>query len=219
MVSTFIPNKMLARIFFASKSCNLKAGMGIRFLSAESGQKERAAKILKPRALITVNNAPHRVTKMKQGVRNRGGFIKVNIKNLLTGNTSEVTYLSDEMVETCNIDKIQCTFSWREGSDLVLMDAATFEEMRVDKSICDGVDKFLVEGEAVRLLKFQNKPMGIELPNVVELTVVSTDVSKASGGMCMATLNSGATLMVPDFISAGARIKVNTEEETYQEKA
>jgi len=212
---------MLARGLLANSLalvCRQRLTAGKRFFSGEV--KERALKLIKPRALITHENAPHRVTKIQQGKRGKGGgFVKALLKNLISGSTFEKTYTSDEMVEGCNLEKIPCTYSWKDGHEFVMMHETTFEEYRIEQSIISGEDKYLVEGEAVRLLRFQGKPIGVELPNVMEFTVVSMSGREGRGGTSLATLNSGATVMVPDFISEGQRIKVNTVEDTYQERA
>lgn len=181
--------------------------------------KERAGKCVRPRVILTEDNAPHKVTKIQQGKRGKGGgFVKATMKNLISGAVFEKTYSSDDIVEMSFVDKSPMQYSWTDGSHLVLMDTETFEEVRVERSICDG-EKYLVEGDPVRLLSFQGRAMGIEIPNIVELEVVSFDFNKASGATHLATLNSGCTMMVPDFIAVGQRIKVNTEDDCYVERA
>jgi elongation factor P len=123
--------------------------------------KERALKIIKPRALITFDNAPHRVTKIQQGKRGKGGgFVKAMLRNLITGSLFEKTYTSDEMVEGCELEKIPCTYTYKDGNEFVMMHETTFEEYRIDAIDIAGEDKYLVEGEGVRLLRFQGKPIG-----------------------------------------------------------
>lgn len=192
--------------------------MGVRFMAGEV--KERALKMIKPRALITHDNAPHRVTKIQQGKRGKGGgFVKAMLRNVITGSLFEKTYTSDEMVEGCELEKLPCTYTYRDGGEFVMMHETTFEEHRIDANDIANDHKWLVEGEGVRLLRFQGKPIGIELPNVMEFTVVSMTGREGRGGTLQAHLNCGASVMVPDFINEGQRIKVNTVDETYQERA
>ena len=150
---------MLARNLLARTS-SVGLSMGLRFMSGEV--KERALKIIKPRALITHDNAPHRVTKIQQGKRGKGGgFVKAMLKNLITGALFEKTYTSDELVEGCQLEKLPCTYTYRDGHEFVMMHETTFEEYRIEASIISGEDKYLVEGEGVRLLRFQGKPIGV----------------------------------------------------------
>jgi elongation factor P len=218
-------NKIFAR---ASSSCYQRTVIprlcqgSLRLMSG--GQKERARNAIKPRALITVDNQPYRVSKIQQGKRGKGGgFVKATMKNLKTGATQEKTYTSDEMVEMANLDKSSVTYSWNDDAtgDLVFLDGTTYEEVRVARDMVDNA-KYLVEGREVKILSFQGIPFGVELPTICEYDIVSVDATKSTGNTGMqvhpATLESGATIMVPSFITDG-RIKVNTEEDKYVERA
>eukprot|EP00605_Chrysophyceae_sp_TOSAG23-4_P001285 GSChrysophyteH1.ASY1.ANO1.1397.1 assembled CDS len=211
-LTTSRPNRSF---FGISKLC-------LRFMS---GQKERARNAVKPRALLTIDNQPYRVTKIQQGKRGKGGgFVKASMKNLKSGVTMEKTYTSDEIVELANLDKADVTFSWRDESaqELVLLDTDSYEEVRIGADLVDNA-KYLVEGREAKLLTFQGTPFGIEIPLVSEFDVVSIDVTKSTGNTGMqthpATLESGAIVQVPTFITSGMRIKVNTEEDKYLERA
>jgi elongation factor P len=188
-------------------------------LMATRGLKEKASKAVKPRALLVVDDIPHRVTKITQGKRGKGGgFVKATLKNLSTGFSHESTYTSDEQVEIANMDISTAQFSWDDGVELVFLDTSTFDEIRVGKGDIDNA-KFLVEGSEARLIRFRNKVIGVDLPKVCEFEVVSVDSSATWQGNQPATLNSGAVVMVPMFIKEGQRIRVNTEDANYVEKA
>ena len=204
---------------------SLSHPLGVGLIRLMSGQKERARIAVKPRALITENNQPHRVTKIQQGKRGKGGgFVKANLKNMMTGNTTEKTYTSDEMVELAHLEKSTVTFSWVDDStkELVLMDTTTFEEVRVLHSSVDCA-KYLSEGQEVLMLSFQDQPFDLEIPKVCEFVIESIDPSKSTGNTGSQThpaiIGSGAVVQVPIFVTAGMRIKVNTEENTYVERA
>ena len=74
---------------------------------------------------------------------------------------------------------------------------------------------FLREGQAVKLLKFRDRVIGVELPDTIECTVEDTE-SGASG--TVAVLDTGARLSVPEFVKPGSRIRVNTSERAYIER-
>jgi len=96
------------------------------------------------------------------------------------------------------------------------MNNETFEEVRVP---VDDVDNkaFLVEGQNVKLLKFRDNVIGVELPNIYEYTVVKVDDSMQ--GKEIATLNNGTEINVPSFVKVGQKIKVNTMDATYVGRA
>jgi elongation factor P len=191
--------------------------LGVRFLS----MKEKAIKAVKPRALLTVDNAPYQVRKIQQGKRGKGGgFVKATMKNLITGITTEKTYTSDETVEVASIDRTKVQYTYSDGDDIVFMNTETFDEIRVNKSVIEHESKYLVEGSDVVLMEFQGTPFGIDLPTIMEFTIESVDPTsgRATSGEHPATLEGGAIVMVPNFIDAGVRVKVNVDEDKYVER-
>ena len=96
------------------------------------------------------------------------------------------------------------------------MNNETYEEVRVP---VDDVDNkaFLVEGQNVKLLKFRDNVIGVELPNIYEYIVTKVDDSLQ--GKELATLNNGTVINVPSFVKVGQKIKVNTLEASYVGRA
>ena len=96
------------------------------------------------------------------------------------------------------------------------MNNETFEEVRVP---VDDVDNkaFLVEGQNVKLLKFRDNVIGVELPNIYEYIVTKVDDSLQ--GKELATLNNGTVINVPSFVKVGQKIKVNTQDASYVGRA
>jgi elongation factor P len=181
--------------------------------------KERAGKGIRPGVAIIVDDAPHRVSKIIQGKRGKGGgFIRATMKNLISGQTFEKTYTSDEVVEFADLEKETATYSWEDSDNYMFMSSQTFEEIPVPKSEVDN-GSFLLGGLEVKLLKFRDGVIGVELPIVQEYTVVSIDGAGQSGDVHPATLDSGAVVMVPLFVGEGTKIRVNTAEGTYVERA
>ena len=181
--------------------------------------KERAGKGIRPGVAIIVDDAPHRVSKIIQGKRGKGGgFIRATMKNLLSGQVFEKTYTSDEVVEFADLEKETATYSWEDSDNYMFMSSETFEELSVPKSEVDN-GSFLLGGLEVKLLKFRDGVIGVELPTVQQYTVVSVDGARQSGDEHPATLDSGAVVMVPLFVGEGTKIRVNTAEGTYVERA
>ena len=115
--------------------------------------KERAGKGIRPGVAIIVDDAPHRVSKITQGKRGKGGgFIRATLKNLLSGQTFEKTYTSDEVVEFADLEKETATYSWEDSDNYMFMSSQTFEEIPVPKSEVDN-GTFLLGGLEVKLLK------------------------------------------------------------------
>ena len=178
----------------------------------KSTLKVRARDLIKPGECVVHDGAPHKVVGITQGKRGKGGgFVRAKLKNLMTSNTYEITYTSDEMVEHAQMEKQTVHFSWDDGSEYVFMNQTTFEEVRILK---DDVDKasFLLENVDIVIRSYKGKTVMVELPIICEYKVVSVNGNTAE-------LNSGAQITVPPFVEAGMKIRVNTQDEKYVERA
>jgi elongation factor P len=137
-----------------------------------------------------------------------------------TGNTVEKTFKAGEQVEDAVLEKAQMQHTYMDGSDFVFMNMETYEEERINaKALGHHVVNYMMEGLIVEVLKHNQDILGIELPKSMTLTVAQTDPgvkgNTVQGGTKPATLETGATVMVPLFINEGEKIVVNTEENKY----
>lgn len=108
--------------------------------------KERAGKSIRPGCAIIIDSQPHRCSKMVQGKRGKGGgFIKATLKNLITGNTYEKTFTSDEIVEHADLERRGVTYSWADDTNYYFMDLETFEEIVIQHKNVEYGD-YLVAG-------------------------------------------------------------------------
>lgn len=124
---------------------------------------DRAIKVVKLGNLIKIAEGPHRVLKIVQGKRGKGGgFVKATLQHVFNGARFEKTFTSDESVEEAFYEKNKAQFSWEEGDQLVFLDSESFEEIRVDKKAADVGMKF-VDGDVYKLMKCEGRYIGIEL--------------------------------------------------------
>lgn len=143
------------------------------------GVKERAGKSVRPGCTLVIDNVPHRVTKIQQGKRGKGGgYVSAKMKNMVTQLNTEKTFTSDETVEHADLDREAVQFAWRDGDNFVFISTVSFEEIRIPKDDVDN-NEFIKEGQEVKLLKFRDTLIGVELPKIVEYTVASLDGSKS----------------------------------------
>lgn len=123
---------------------------------------DRAIKVVKLNALIKLDNGPHKVLKITQGKRGKGGgFVKAKLQHLFTGASFEKTFLSDENVEEAYFEKKWAQYSWTDGDEHVFLDEKTFEEVRMKKDQADG--QTFKEGERYKLVQCEGKFIGIDL--------------------------------------------------------
>jgi elongation factor P len=124
---------------------------------------DRANKVVKFNALIKLPDGPHKVLKITQGKRGKGGgFVKAKLQHLFTLATFEKTFTSDESVEEASFEKTRAQFSWTDGDTLVFLDSTSFEEIRITKEHANTNETFK-EGEIYKLLQCEGKYIGIDL--------------------------------------------------------
>ena len=149
-------------------------------------------------------------------------FVRSKLKNVETGQVVEKTFRAGEKVAKAMLDRREMQYLYKEGSDFVMMDLESYEQLPVAESaIGDGV-KYLKENMNVQILMHDGRIIGIDLPNFVELEVVDTPPAEkgntAQGGTKPATLETGAVVNVPFFVANGDRIRVDTRTNEYLDR-
>jgi len=148
-----------------------------------------------------------------------GAFVRTKLKNVLSGKVVDKTFNAGVKVDTANVDKRSMQYLYREGPDFVFMDMQSYEQLHVPaETVGKGADYLLENQEAVVALH-DGTPLYIDLPAAVELTVSYTEPGlqgdRSTGGTKPATLETGAELSVPLFITTGEKIKVDTRSGEY----
>ena len=149
-------------------------------------------------------------------------FVRTKLKNVETGNVLEKTFRAGEKVAKATLDKREMQYLYKEGEDFIMMDTESYEQLAVTAAhIGDGV-KYLKENMNVNILLHDGKIIGLDMPNHVELEVTDTPPAEkgntAQGGTKPATLETGAVVNVPFFISNGDRIRVDTRTNEYLDR-
>ena len=148
-----------------------------------------------------------------------GAFVRTKLKNVLSGKVVDRTFNAGVKVDTANVDKRSMQYLYREGADFVFMDMQSYEQLHVPgETIGKGADYLLENQDAVVALH-DGTPLYVERPAAVELTVSYTEPGlqgdRSTGGTKPATLETGAELAVPLFITTGEKIKVDTRSGEY----
>ncbi|NES73285.1 MAG: elongation factor P [Okeania sp. SIO2D1] len=146
-------------------------------------------------------------------------FVRTKLKNVQTGNVVERTFRAGETVPQANLEKRTMQHTYKEGEQFVFMDMETFEETRLNPNQIGERVKYLTEGMEVNVIQWEEQVLEVELPTSVVLEVTETDPGvkgdTATGGSKPATVETGAQVMVPLFISVGERIKIDTRNDSY----
>jgi elongation factor P len=147
-------------------------------------------------------------------------FVRTKLKSVITGNVNERTFRAGEMVPQAVLDKREMQFMYPQGEgEFVFMDMETYEQESLTRETIGGGSKYLKEGMTVGILKWQERVIGVDLPNTVVLEVIETDPGvrgdTATNVTKPAKLETGAVVMVPIFINVGEKIKVDTRDDSY----
>ena len=151
-----------------------------------------------------------------------GAFVRTKLKNMINGRVIDQTFRSGEKVGRPDMEEKEMQYLYRDGDNFVFMDNANYEQVYLSKDQIGEQTQFLQENINIKLLYFNKEPLGLELPNFVELKVTGTEPGfkgdTATGGNKPATLETGAVIQVPLFIAEGDRIRVDTRTGSYMER-
>lgn len=152
----------------------------------------------------------------------RHGLVKAKVRNTKTGVTTERTFRGGERVPLVHLERKTMQYLYASGDEYVLMDKTTFEQLPLARALLGEAVKFLKENMDVTIVFHGDAPIGVELPNAVDLRVVDTAPGfrgdTVSGGTKPATLETGAVVQVPLFIASGEVIRIDTRTGTYLER-
>jgi elongation factor P len=150
-------------------------------------------------------------------------FVRTKLKNIMSGKVVDRTFNAGVKVDVANVDRREMQYLYREGSDFVFMDTQDYEQPRIPDTVVGDAANYLLEEQTVTIAFNDGTPLYIDLPAAVELTIRQTDPGiqgdRSTGGTKPATLETGATIQVPLFITTGEKIKVDTRTGQYLGRA
>ena len=148
-----------------------------------------------------------------------GAFVRTTLKNVLSGKVVDRTFNAGTKVDTATVDRRPMTYLYREGDEFVFMDADTYDQVHVPAATLGDASGYLLENTDVVVAVHQGTPLYVELPTSVELVIAQTDPGlqgdRSTGGTKPATLETGATIQVPLFVTTGEKVKVDTRDGRY----
>ncbi|MFD6952429.1 elongation factor P [Nocardiopsis sp. TSRI0078] len=148
-----------------------------------------------------------------------GAFVRTKLKNVLTGKIVDKTFNAGAKVEFANVDRREMEYLYNDGESFIFMDTQTYDQIPVSDTVVGDARNFLLENTRATVATHEGNPLYIELPAAVELEITQTDPGvqgdRSTGGTKPATVQTGATIQVPLFITTGERIKVDTRTGDY----
>lgn len=154
---------------------------------------------------------------------NLRGFVRLKMRNLRTNTMSEQKLRSEDIVERATLDERKMQYLYNDGDGYHFMDTESYEQIHLSaEELGDGVG-FLKPEMTISVEFYGENPVGIELPQTVDLKVVETMPSikgaTATNQTKPATLETGVVIQVPPFIGEGDVIRVSTVTGEYQTRA
>ena len=173
---------------------------------------------------IEIDGTPFEIVEFQHFKPGKGGaMVRTKLRNILNGRVVDNTFRSGEKVGKPDMEQRDMQFLYREGTDLVLMDMTTYEQINLPEAETDGKADFLLESQQCRVLLYNGQPIDIEIPVSLVMTVTQTEPGvkgdTVSNVTKPATLETGAEIKVPLFIDKGEIIKIDTRTGEYLSRA
>jgi elongation factor P len=154
---------------------------------------------------------------------NLRGFVRVKMRNIRTGVLADNRFRSEDTVERAVLDEREMQYLYQDGDDYYFMDTASFDQVHISSEALGDSVNYLKPEMTIQVEFFGSEPVGIELPQTVDLKVTDTvpgiKGATASNQIKPATLETGVVVNVPPFINPGDVIRVNTETGEYLSRA
>lgn len=149
--------------------------------------------------------------------------IKVEMKDIKTGNKDNVTFRTQEVVERVTLEQRECQYLYKDDDGVHFMNNESFEQFTVDEEIIGTAAAFLQDGMIVEVETYESEALSVRLPDTVICEIVEAEPvvkgQTATTSYKPAILDNGVKVMVPPFVEQGTRIVVKTEDSTYVERA
>jgi len=154
---------------------------------------------------------------------NLRGFVRVKFRNIRTGTLADQKLRSEDFVERATLDEREMQYLYRDGDAFHFMDTSSYEQLHIDAEALGDNVNYLIPDALIKVEFYGSEPVGIELPQTVDLVVEDTAPgikgATASNQIKPARLETGLVVNVPPFVNTGDKIRVNTETGEYLSRA
>jgi elongation factor P len=174
--------------------------------------------------VIVFNNDPCRVIEFRHHTPgNLRAMVQAKMKNLRTGSTFEHRFRAADAIEKASLETHELEFLYQGGDTYHFMNTENYDQLELDEESLGDNAQWMQPGMRILAEYYNGRPIGIELPNAVELTIVDTSPVMKSATKTASTkparLENGVTVNVPEFIGSGERIRVNPNSGEYLDRA
>jgi len=153
---------------------------------------------------------------------NLRGMVQAKIRNLKTNSISDHRFRSVDMVERAILDETEMEFLYQDGDMFHFMNNESFEQIGLSAEVLGDAVPYLMANIKLKINMFEDRPVGIELPQSVEMTVMETEPAIKGASVSNvgkpAKMETGLIVQVPAFIAEGERIRIDTASGAYVER-
>src|SRR5882724_8367601 len=179
---------------------------------------------LRPGMVIKFNNDLYSIFSVNHRTPgNLRGFVQVKMRNLRNGSMTEHRFSSEDKVDRAVMEETEMEYLYDNGEYFYFMNTENYEQMHLTKDLLGDAVNYLIPQLKVNVEFYEGKPISVELPPTVDMTVMETEPGLKGATVSNVTkpakMETGLVVQVPPFISEGERIRVNTSEGTYLERA
>ena len=154
---------------------------------------------------------------------NLRGFVRVKLRNIRNGTLSDQKLRSEDMIERATLDEREMQYLYKDGDDYYFMDTTSYDQIHISSEALGDSVSYLKAEMTILVEFYGSEPVGIELPQTVDLKVLDTvpgiKGATASNQVKPATLETGLVVQVPPFINPGDVVRVSTESGEYLSRA
>lgn len=185
---------------------------------------KQQANLIRPGWIIEHNARQWTVLKTMITKPGKGGaYIQVEMRDINSGNKTNERFRTADTVEKLTSETIDCQFLYREGDKLFFMNKETYDQIEISVDMMGDSVAFLQDNMDVTMNTIEGRPVGIDLPMQVVLTVVETEPyikgQTVTTSYKPAIMDNGVRVMIPPFVTTGEKIVVATADTTYVERA
>ncbi|MEL0658425.1 elongation factor P-like protein YeiP [Psychromonas arctica] len=182
---------------------------------------------IKKNTAVEFNNSVYIIKDIERSVpqgRAGGSLYRMRMYDVVSGAKTDETFKDSDMLTLADLIRRNVMFSYLDGDELVFMDSEDYTPYNLNKdSIADEVLFIDENTQGLQVVIVDGSPVGVELPASVDLVIVETDPSIKGGSATARTkpaiLSTGLTVQVPEHISTGDKIRVNTTEKKFMGRA
>jgi len=154
---------------------------------------------------------------------NLRGFVRVKFRNIRSGTLSDQKLRSEDTLDRATLEQRDMQYLYKDGEDYYFMDTSSFEQIHISSEGLGDSVNYLKPEMTIEVEFYGEEPVGIELPQTVDLAVTDTAPgikgATASAQVKPATLETGLVVQVPPFVNTGDLIRVSTETGEYLSRA